>query len=135
MTGSQKPVAVELDAVVDAFEFANAGGLSEYSAYICLDTGKIYGITGQEDLDEDIPEDIEDSDRYLALPDKRSLDLGSHLAFAFAEQEMADDYDTVRQIFRRRGAYGRFKDLLDRRRMLEKWYIDQGCCTRVVRGE
>jgi hypothetical protein len=42
--------------------------------------------------------------------------------FAFAEQVMPDHYDTVRDIFRRRGAYGRFKDFLDAKRMLERWY-------------
>ena len=56
------------------------------------------------------------------MPDKWDLDLGSRLVFAFAEQVMPDDYDTVRDIFRRKGAYGRFKKFLGARGMLETWY-------------
>ena len=33
-----------------------------------------------------------------------------------------DDYDIVRQILRRRGAYARYKALLDQRGMLEEWF-------------
>jgi hypothetical protein len=35
---------------------------------------------------------------------------------------MPGDYDTVADFFARRGAYARFKDLLQRRGMLERWY-------------
>ena len=35
---------------------------------------------------------------------------------------MPDDYGTVIGFFRRRGAYGRFKDLLDTRGKMELWY-------------
>jgi hypothetical protein len=34
---------------------------------------------------------------------------------------MPDDYDTIRDIFRRKGAYRRFEDLLDARQMLHAW--------------
>ena len=36
--------------------------------------------------------------------------------------ELPDDYDTVTGFFRRRGAYGRFKNLMDTRGKLERWY-------------
>ena len=35
---------------------------------------------------------------------------------------LPDDFDEVRQIFNSRGAYARFKDLLDRRGALDQWY-------------
>ena len=35
----------------------------------------------------------------------------------------------TRNIFARRGAYGRFKDLLDSRGMLEKWYAFEASAT------
>jgi hypothetical protein len=41
---------------------------------------------------------------------------------AFVAAELPDDYDTVAGFFRRRGAYGRFKDLLDARGKLQRWY-------------
>jgi hypothetical protein len=129
MTSSSKRVAVECAELVDAFEFANFGGAEDFAAYIHLDTGVVYCITGQPDLDTEVPDDIAESDRYLALPDKKMLGLGSRLVFEFTEREMEDSYDTVRQIFQRRGAYGRFKDLLHEKGMVEKWYAFEQSAT------
>ena len=52
----------------------------------------------------------------------RELDLGKPLVLDFARGFLADDYDEVRQIFSRRGAYRRYKELLVRRGALERWY-------------
>jgi hypothetical protein len=115
-------VPVKFSELWSAFEFANVGGGYELHAYVGLVTGKVYFVSDQDDLNDEIPDDIEESDEYLHLPDKRDLDLGSRLAFAFAEQAMPDHYDTVRDVFRRKGAYRRFRDLLVARGMLERWY-------------
>ncbi len=48
--------------------------------------------------------------------------LGRRLALAFVAAELPDDYDTVAGFFRRGGAYGRFKELLDARDKLAGWY-------------
>jgi hypothetical protein len=58
------------------------------------------------------------------VPRDRELrvDLGRPLALAFAATELPDDDDTVAGFFRRRGAYRRFKDLLEKRGKLEAWY-------------
>jgi len=40
----------------------------------------------------------------------------------FAREFLPDDYDEVRHIFSRRGAYRRYKELLVRRDALERWY-------------
>jgi hypothetical protein len=50
------------------------------------------------------------------------LDLGTRLVFRFVEEVMPDDYDEVRDIFRREGAYGRFKAFLVGRRALDRWH-------------
>ncbi|WP_353817004.1 hypothetical protein [Mesorhizobium sp.] len=60
---------------------------------------------------EELPDDVEDSERYIAIPDKRELDLGKPLVLTFARHHLPDDYDKVREIFSRAGAYARFKDL------------------------
>ena len=57
-----------------------------------------------------------------ALTAGAELDLGKPLAVDFARQFLPGDFDDVRQIFNRRGAYARFKNLLDRRGMLDQWY-------------
>ncbi|MFQ5982111.1 MAG: UPF0158 family protein [Woeseiaceae bacterium] len=94
-------------------------------AYICLRTGKIYWIGGDPgavDEQEEVPEDIDNSDKYLPVPDKRELDLGKQLVFDFARQFLPQSYDDVRDMFRRKGAYRRFKNFLERRELLEEWY-------------
>ena len=50
------------------------------------------------------------------------LDLGKSLVFQFVSENLPGDLDQVERIFRKRGAYSRFKDLLERRNLLEQWY-------------
>ena len=85
--------------------------------------GKIYWRSASAGLeDEDLPEDLGSSDRYLEVPHKNDLDLGRRLALAFVNKELPDDADTVAAFFRRRGAYRRFKELLNARGMLQQWF-------------
>ena len=70
----------------------------------------------------ELPDDIEDSEKYVPIPDKRELDLGKPLVLDFARQFLPNDIDEVRRIFTRKGAYAKFKDLLDRRGALDHWY-------------
>lgn len=118
---------VKFDELLEAFEFVSFGGMFESAAYVSLDTGAIYWIS--DGLDEATPPDLGTSDRYLEIPHKNHLDLGSHLALRFAEQHVPDHYETVRGIFHRRGAYARFKDLLDRLERLEDWHRFENAAT------
>jgi hypothetical protein len=107
----------------DAFEFVSSSALSENTAHISLDTGKIYWRSELLDLEtEDSPRDLEDSDRYLEVPHKNKLDLGRPLAMSFIEQELPEEVGTVAAFFQRRGAYARFKDLLQTEGLLTQWY-------------
>ena len=120
---STKTVPVNAGDLREAFDFVSAGQPYENTAYICLDDGKIYwrsDFTGIED--EDLPEDLDGSDRYLEVPHKNDLDLGRRLALAFVDQELPDKADGVYGFFQRRGAYRRFKELLNTRGKLERWY-------------
>ena len=104
-----------------AFELVSSGGMGENEAYLDRQSGKIYWHSEFGDNDEKLPDDI-DGEKYIAIPDKKELDLGKALVLDFAREFLPDNYDEVRQIFNRRGAYGRFKDLLVRRGALERWY-------------
>ena len=120
---SPKTVSVNAEELRTTFEFVSFGAPLGHSAYICVDTGKIYCHSLSAGLEEeDLPEDLETSDHYIAVPHKNDLGLGRRLALAFVDQELSDEYDTVAGFFRRRGAYGRFKALLHARGMLEQWY-------------
>lgn len=103
--------------ILEAFEFASmAGGANETQAYLCKQTGKIYVHSDlYEDPEEELPEDLEDGKKYIALPDKYDLELGKALVFDFASEVLPNDYDAIRKIFGKRGAYSRFKELLVRR--------------------
>jgi hypothetical protein len=115
-------VAVKYDELELAFAFVNSGAPMEHNAYISIDTGQIYWVSDLNPLEEEVPDDLETSDRYVSLPHKNDLDLGRNLALRFAAQELADRYEQVEAFFRRKGAYARFKDLLESAGLLEKWY-------------
>jgi hypothetical protein len=106
-----------------AFDFVSYAAPMEHNAYVSLDTGKIWWTSDSSDaFDEEIPDDLETSDRYLAIPHKNELDLGRPLALRFAAQALPARYEQVEGFFRRQGAYARFKDLLEREGVLERWY-------------
>ncbi|MBB5503599.1 hypothetical protein [Paraburkholderia sp. MM5384-R2] len=116
-------VAVNHDELSMAFDFVSFAAPMEHNAYVSLDTGKVYWTSDSTDaFDEDLPDDLETSDRYLAIPHKSELDLGRSLALRFVAQKLPACYDLVEEFFRRQGAYARFKDLLEREGVLELWY-------------
>jgi hypothetical protein len=57
----KKTVTVNTRELGDAFDFVSVGGAFDHSAYISLDTGKIYWRSTDVDLQEgDLPEDLDD---------------------------------------------------------------------------
>lgn len=114
---------IDLDALVDACEFVSACTSIEAAAYISRETGRIFSWSEEVDLDEDVPDDVEDDGNLVAIPAKTELDLGAPLAREFAREHMSpSDAEMVSRFFDRPGAYARFKELLERRRMIEHWY-------------
>ena len=110
------PVPVDWDELLNTFEFVSLGQPYEHEAVLCRETGKfLWHSEFGDDVDE-WPDDAEDEEKYLAIPHKKELDLGKPLVFAFAEEFLPDEFDEIRRIFEKRGAYARFKDLLQRRR-------------------
>lgn len=102
-------------------------------AWICRNTGKTWCISelGDDTGDEEsLPEDIGGDSRYLAMPGTRDLDLGNQLALDFARSQETLDFNEVRAIFGRRGAWGNFKYLLERKGLLQTWYAFEQQATR-----
>ena len=122
-------ISVDLDELLEAVEFVSAGMLTEHRAYISSDYGAIYWVSESGDVDEDAPKDLEESDRYIAVPGRPDLGLGRSVALRFAGEQLPNELDTVRRFFARPGAYGRFKDLLAARGQLDKWYAFEAECT------
>jgi len=104
-----------------AFEYVSSATMTSNTAVLCKETGEIYYSSDYDDGDE-IPEELYDREDCIEIPHKNDLNLGRNLVFEFVEQFLPGDFERVRQIFRRRGAYGRYKDLLEDRGFLKKWY-------------
>jgi hypothetical protein len=115
-------MAVSFSDLMEAFEFVAAGGAYEHEAFLCRRSGRIYWHSEFGGDFDELPEDIDDGEKYIRVPDKRELDLGSALVFDFAKQHLPGAFDEVRGIFSKKGAYARFKDLLGRIGALEQWY-------------
>ena len=122
-------VAVDWYDLLAAFEFGDFGGGGN-QPYLCKKTGAFYTISDYGDLaEEDLPQDFETSDQYIELPHKKDLDLGRPLVFEFVGQELPEAWDEVSDIFRRKGAYGYYKDMLRRRGALDKWHACENAAT------
>jgi hypothetical protein len=111
---------VPWDEILSAFEFVTMGAEFGNSAYVCRDSGVVHWHSEYGGEFEELPEDIDDP-KYVALPDQRDLGLGRALVLSFAAERLPDEYDKVERIFSRKGAYARFKDLLERADALERW--------------
>ncbi|NJM92280.1 MAG: hypothetical protein HC861_06300 [Rhodospirillaceae bacterium] len=106
-----------------AFDFVSSGGLGENRAILDTQTNRLYWHSeiGDNFEEDELPENLND-ERYIEIPHKNELDLGTSLVFDFVREFLPDAYDEIRQIFRRRGAYGRFKAMLMRRGALDRWH-------------
>ncbi len=114
--------AVKIDDLEESLLFVSTGDLLDNQAWVCRDTGEVFWHCDEIEDFGPVPEDIDDGDRYAAIPDKRDLGLGKPLALEFARTHLPEHFEHVRDIFSRRGAYARFKDLLAHNDSLEAWY-------------
>ncbi|WP_176594160.1 UPF0158 family protein [Sphingobium sp. EM0848] len=119
----RQTVPILLRDLVDALEFVCASQYDEHQAYICRQSGRILFLADSVDMDdaEELPDDPEAAG-YILVPHRRDLDLGKKLALAFVAEELPEAGAEARDIFTRRGAYRRFKHLLEAKGALERWY-------------
>jgi hypothetical protein len=111
---------VTFSEIQDAFLFVSSSEYGMHSAILCKDSGRIYYRSETGGIDE-IEEEL-DCDTFIEIPHKNDLDLGRNLVFEFVELHLADEMTYVQRIFHGRGAYGRFRDLLEQKGMLQRWY-------------
>ncbi|MEO5830133.1 MAG: UPF0158 family protein [Rhodanobacter sp.] len=114
--------AVKLDDLEDALLFVGSGEMFGNAAWVCRESGAVLCHSDDTDDFEPLPDDIDDADRYVPVPDQRELELGKQLALEFARTQLPACYEQVRGMFAHRGAYGRFKDLLERHQSLDAWH-------------
>jgi hypothetical protein len=72
-------VPVKLSELRDAFDYVSMGMELEARAYIGLDIGQVYLHGDGMPEAEGTPEEVEESGRFVPVPDKYDLDLGKPL--------------------------------------------------------
>jgi len=114
-----------------AFLFVSMASPEEHYAYINKETGETYYVSESGDSDE-LPDDWEENEKFITIPHKNDLNLGRDLVFDFISSNLPDEFEQARRIFSRRGAYARFKDLLESKGQLEVWYEFEQKATEVT---
>jgi len=112
---------ISIDDIENAFLFVSMDQRYMNSAYLCKNSGQIFYASELGDSDE-LPEDIDDTDKYITIPHKIDLDLGQVLVFEFTSKYIQEEMDRIRNFFRSRGAYSRYKDFLDQKGLLDQWH-------------
>jgi hypothetical protein len=121
--------AITFDTIGDAFLFVSCADSGEHCAVVNRITGESFFASIISDYD-DLPDDLEENDDYIGIPHKNDLDLGKPLVIDFARQRCSELIDSVLAIFSRRGAYGRYKDMLAEKSLLEAWHAFENQRTR-----
>jgi hypothetical protein len=112
---------MKFDDIEHAFFFVSSVSQFGGNVMLCKETGELFYISEMGDSD-DLPEDIEDSEKYIEIPHKNDLDLGKSLVIDFISETCSELLGQVHDIFRRKGAYSRYKALLDSKGLLDAWY-------------
>jgi hypothetical protein len=128
--GGWEMPTIKYDDLEMAFHFVSGGDMFDAAAYISRGTGTIYLDSSEEELGDSVPDDIGDADWYAEVPARRDLDLGSTLVFKYVAEVIPGRHDEVAAMFRRKGAYGRFKEWLASQGRLDEWFDFENAAVR-----
>ncbi len=124
------PVLITLGTLESALLWSSAGAPHEHEALLSRVTGELFFKSMYGDFGQELPGDIEDGTAYIAVPHKNHLDLGRALMIAFAEELAPTHLNEIEAFFRHKGAYARFKALLERTQLLQRWYDYEAAATK-----
>jgi hypothetical protein len=132
--GAAARPAIDYDALEQALHWTSTYA-DDQRALVSRTSGEIFlaGIYGAEG---DLPADVGDPAQYVAVPHRHDLDLGRPLVSRFCTKHLPPPLAAqVEGLFRRAGAYGRFKELLQRHGQLDAWFAFEAEATeRALRG-
>lgn len=114
-----------------AFEFVSGASYGMNSCTLCKETGQIYYESGLGDSDE-LPDDIDDDEKYVSIPHKNDLDLGFQLVREFVSKVMPEKFNQVEHVFRGKGAYSQYKAYLVKNDLLDEWYAFEADKTKAT---
>ncbi|MCK4709089.1 MAG: hypothetical protein KAU21_10770 [Gammaproteobacteria bacterium] len=115
-------MAINYKDIELAFDFVNFGQPYENEAYLNLHTGETHWYSELGDNEDELPGDIDDEKKYIPLPHKNDLNLGKRLVLKFAYQCLPEDAEKIENAFRKKGAYSKFKYILEAKGKIEEWY-------------
>ena len=115
-------VIQEMESTEDQISSALDLPFSDIPVYVSRETGVV--VWDDEPYSgEPCPiKDIDEDPDYICVPSKQEFRLGLALVFKFARERFPEEEGAVERIFKKKGAYSRFKDFLDRKDSLEEWY-------------
>ena len=120
--------------VENAYMFVSMSPPDEHYAYLNKETGETYYVSTLGDSDE-LPGDLEENEKYISIPHKNNLNLGRDLVFDFIAANLPAEYEQVRRMFSKKGAYARLKELLEAKGQLEAWYeFEKKATEEALRG-
>ena len=125
----QGKTSVKYRDLENAYFFVSMTSTFEAAAFICRESGKVYLKCDDYGDEFEVPEDVGDRKKFAQVPDKYDLDLGKRLVFRFVRESLPERYEDVSRIFRRRGAYARFKEFLFGHGKLDEWYAFENSST------
>jgi hypothetical protein len=114
---------IDRDDLHLAVEHVTGGGSYGAAAYVDRHTGAI--LWAGDGMEEPLPDDVDDEERYLPVPTKKQLGLGRNDALAFTEQHAPQLLERAEYIFSVAGAFDRFKQLMHEHDLLDAWYACQ----------
>jgi hypothetical protein len=130
-TARRKEVEVKYNDLEFAFDYLNSGDPYEKSVYVSRSTGQTFFRSDMADIDE-LPDDVEENDDYVEIPNRYDLDLGKKLVWDFVDRQIPGLKNKVQRIFSRRGAYSRYKAFLADLELLDAWHRFEGERTKEV---
>ena len=111
---------IKYSDIEDAFLYVSSDQPFMNTAVLNKKTGEIFyhsELSGEDDF----PEDVE-NDNYIEIPHKNDLNLGRNLVFDFVLKYIPEKSYEVESFFHRKGAYSKYKYLLEKLNLLDKWY-------------
>ena len=118
---------IKLSDIEWAVEFMSFG-YGDHEAYLDTQSGAIHYVA--DAVEEQVPEDLYENSKFLALPSKRDLGFGKKVAIRFVTENLPEHLDKAYEIFSRKGAYARFKELLGSSNKLDAWYSYEEDCLK-----
>ena len=123
---SAQTVAVKIREIMDGMEMVDDQTTVYYdtkTGQLILDCDASYG------LNEVSSEELANNKRYLQLPDRFEIN-EYHMVEAFIADQSEENANRLFRAIQGRGAFRRFKDLIDELGLSEAWYEFRENCYR-----